>query len=253
MSIGEILSAARREPENGTENAAEVGTRSAFRLGELSAAIAHDFNKLLTIMLGYSELILADLSSGDSARSLVEEINQAVYRGARLTRHLLDFSCPHAPRPEWVDLNAVVQDLDEFLRGLIRGGIDLVRDLTPFAAPVRADRKHLDQVLAILVLAARGSSPLGGCITIETFDVVLPAGSRVGQTEIPTGAYACLAVRTHSTGASLPNRGASVSATGQELPLVQYLIRNNGGHFAVSCTPENATEFRVYLPAAESA
>jgi signal transduction histidine kinase len=253
MSTGGDNFGEPRKPAVGTDKGAEAGARGAARLGELSAAISHDFNKLLTVMLGYSELMLADLSSEDAARPFVEEINHAVYRGARLTRHLLDFSHTRAPKPELVDLNSAVQDLDGFLRVLMGAGVDLVRDLTPVVRLVRADRKHVDQALATLVLAARDASPMGGCVMIETFNVLLPSATRLGQAEIPAGAYVCLGVRENAIGANPSPRGASASLGGSGLPLVQQLAHQNGGYFAVESEPQRGRAFRVYLPPAEDA
>jgi two-component system cell cycle sensor histidine kinase/response regulator CckA len=226
--------------------------RNAAELGKLSAGVAHDFNKLLTIMFGYSELMLADISHGDEARPHVEQINHAVYQAARLTRYLLDFSHPHAPKMEALNLNTVVQDLDGFLRGLIGTGVDLVRDLTPPLRSVHADRKHLDQLLATLVLAARDASPTGGCITVETFNVILTSTSRFGGEEIPPGAYVCLGVReqapTSSTGPGLapPTMGSSIR-------FVHDLVHHNGGYFTVHHEPGQGRLFRVYLPSIEGA
>ncbi len=253
MSIGDHNSTAARKPEE-TETPGRAETRiarNAARLGEMSAAVAHDFNKLLTIMLGYSELMLADLPSDDAVRPFVEEVNQAVYRGARLTRHLLDFCHAHQPKPELVNLNHVVQVMDDFLRGLIGLGVDLVRDLTPSIGPVRVDRGHLDQVLATLVLTARDASPAGGCVTIETFNAVLPRALRVQEVEIPAGAYSCLGVRDNAVAAASPTRGAAASLAALGIPLVQCLVQQNGGFFVVDHQPEKGRAFHVYLPAAD--
>jgi C4-dicarboxylate-specific signal transduction histidine kinase len=254
MSIGDHNPTVARKPEEGAETPAKAEAscaRNAARLGEMSAALAHDFNKLLTIMLGYSELMLADLPSDDSVRPFVEEVNQAVYRGARLTRHLLDFCHAHKPIPEWVDLNQVVQVMDDFLRGLIGPGVDLVRDLTPSIRPVHVDRGHLDLVLATLVLTARDASPAGGCVTIETFNAILPRAFRVQEVEIPTGAYSCVGVRGNAVAADSPTHGAVASLAGLGIPLVQCLVHQNGGYFVVDHQPEKGWAFRVYLPAAD--
>jgi two-component system cell cycle sensor histidine kinase/response regulator CckA len=253
MAIGDHNPTAARKPEE-AESTGQADLRfgrHAARLGEMSAAVAHDFNKLLTIMLGYSELMLADLSSDNALRPFVEEINYAVYRGARLTRYLLDFSHAHQPKPELVNLNHVVQVLDDFLRGLIGPGVDLVRDLTPAIRPVRVDRAHLDQVLATLVLTARDASPAGGCVTIETFNAILPRALPVHDVEIPPGAYGCVGVRDDSVAADSPTSGAALSLAGSGIPLVQCLVQQNGGIFLVDHQLEKGRAFRIYLPAAD--
>jgi signal transduction histidine kinase len=247
MSIGDDNRTAARRPEGEANPPGKAEPRNTVRLGEMSAAVAHDFNKLLTIMLGYSELMLADLSSDNAVRPFVEEINQAVYRGARLTRHLLDCGHIHKPKPELVNLNNVVQGMDDLLRGLIGVGVDLVRDLTPSIQPVRVDPGHLEQVLATLVLTARDAAPTGGCVTIETSNVILPRALCVGEVEIPSGAYVCIGVRENSTGANPLPRGAAASPVGPELPLVRHLIHQNGAYFVVDDLPVEGRVFRVYL------
>jgi signal transduction histidine kinase len=251
MSIGDDQRTAARKLEVETGSPGNAGLHNAIRLGELSAAVAHDFNKLLTIMLGYSELLLADLSSDDAVRPFVEEINLAVYRAARLTRHLLDFGHVHKPKPELLNLNSVVQGMDDLLRGLIGAGVDLVRDLTPSIQAVRFDRGHLDQLLATLVLIVRDGAPTGGCVTIETSNVILARALRVADVEIPSGAYVCIGVRDHCAGANTRPCPEAPSPTGPGLRLVRQLVRQNGGYFVVDELPKEGRTFRVYLPSAD--
>jgi signal transduction histidine kinase len=217
----------------------------------MSAAVAHDFNKLLTIMLGYSELMLADLSPDDSVRPFVEEINQAVYRGARLTRHLLNLGHVHKPKPELLNLNSVVQSMDDLLRGMIGAGADLVRDLTPSIQAVRVDRGHLDHLLVTLVLTVCDAAPMGECVTIETSNVLLPQALRVADVEIPSGAYVCIGVRTSCPNANTLLTYEAASPAGAGLSLVRDLVRQNGGYFVVVERPEEGRALHVYLPSAD--
>jgi signal transduction histidine kinase len=227
-------------------------------LGRVAAGVAHDFNKLLTVVLGYSDLVLCDLSPNDPLRPLVEEISKAAFQGAHLTRQILDFSQPHTPRPELLCLNTVVQDLDGLLRGIVGADFDLVRDLTPALQSVRVDRKQLEQVLVTLVLNARDALSPGGCITIETVNLILPEPLSHEHGAVPPGLYVRLAVRDNGavpdvvTQASWFTPSAEpVSATIAGMPFVHHLVQQNGGHLAVENRPGQGSALLVYLPKAD--
>ncbi len=229
-------------------------------LGRVAAGVAHDFNTLLTVVLGYSDLVLCDLSPNDPLRPLVEEISKAAYEGAHLTRQILDFSQPHSPHPEVLNLNTVVQDLDGLLRGMVGADFDLVRDLTPDLKTVRVDRKHLEQVLVTLVLNARDSLPPGGRITIETVNLFLPQPHSHEHGAVPPGLYVRLAVRDNGAVPDVVTQAgwfASVVETEPSsvpgMPFVHQLARQNGGYLAVESHPGQGNALLVYLPQAEDA
>jgi signal transduction histidine kinase len=229
-------------------------------LGRVAAGVAHDFNQLLTVVLGYSDLVLCDLSPSDPLRPLVEEISKAAYQGAHLTRQILDFSQPHAPHPEILNLNTVVQELDALLRGMVGADFDLVRDLTPNLKSVRVDRKHLEQVLVTLVLNARDSLSPGGRITIETVNLFLPQPLSHEHGAVPPGLYVRVAVRDNGavpdvvTQASwfAPVAGPAPS-TIEGMPFVHHLVQQNGGYLAVESRAGQGTALLVYLPQSEPA
>jgi len=247
-------------PERGVRECSAVGgtlerVQRMETLGRVAAGVAHDFNKLLTVVLGYSDLLLCDLSPNDPLRPLVEEISKAAYQGAHLTRQILDFSLPHAPRPEILNVNAVVQDLGGLLRGIVGADFDLVRDLTPALQLVRADRRQLEQVIVTLVLNARDSLAPGGCITIETLNLFLPEPLSHEHGAVPPGVYIRLAVRdngavpdvvTQANWFTTSAEPESASVAG--MPFVHHLVQQNGGHLAVESRAGQGTALLVYLP-----
>jgi two-component system cell cycle sensor histidine kinase/response regulator CckA len=226
--------------------------------GRVAAGVAHDFNKLLTVVLGYSDLVLCDLSPNDPLRPLVEEISKAAFQGAHLTRQILDFSHPHEPHPEALNLNTVVQELDALLRGMVAADFDLVRDLTPDLKSVRVDRKHLEQVLVTLVLNARDSLPPGGRITIETVNLFLPQPHSHEHGAVPPGLYVRLAVRDNGAVPDVVTQARwfePVPETAPSpisgMPFVHRLVQQNGGHLAVESRPGQGTALLVYFPQVE--
>ncbi|MBN9121605.1 MAG: PAS domain S-box protein, partial [Planctomycetes bacterium] len=161
-------------------------------VGQLAGGVAHDFNNLLTVINGYADLLLRDLSPGDPRRGLVEEIHGAGVRSASLTRQLLAFSRKQVVAPRPLDLNAVVADTQKLLARVIGEDVRLHLSLDPGLGTVEADPGQVEQVLLNLAINARDAMPTGGQLTIETRDVELD-GAPV-RAEVRPGRHALLAV-----------------------------------------------------------
>jgi two-component system, cell cycle sensor histidine kinase and response regulator CckA len=148
-------------------------------LGRLAGGIAHDFNNLLAVILGHTELALAD-SPEDTAENGVRAnlllVRQLAERGAGLTRQLLVFSRQESVAPEVVDVNEAVVLTEQVLRGAIGEDIEFVADLAPDLWRVMFDRSELERLLLNLVVNARKAMPDGGCLRIRTRNV--PAAER---------------------------------------------------------------------------
>ncbi len=131
-------------------------------VGRLAGGVAHDFNNLLTLILGYGNMVLEALADRPEVSRQVEAIVHAGESAARLTRQLLAFSRHQVLVPTVIDVNALIRQLEQMLRRLIGEDIELVADLEPRLARVRADAGQIEQVLMNLVVNARDAMPGGG-------------------------------------------------------------------------------------------
>ena len=137
-------------------------------IGRLAGGVAHDFNNILTVMMGYSELLLFTMPANDPGRAAIASINEAGKRAAALTRQLLTFSRKAIVAPKVLDLNELVRSTETLLRPTIGEDIKLTIDIDPDVRPIKADRVHIEQVLMNLAINARDAMPQGGAMRIST-------------------------------------------------------------------------------------
>jgi two-component system cell cycle sensor histidine kinase/response regulator CckA len=233
-------------------------------VGRLAAGVAHDFNNLLTIMSGHSELLLRGFAEDAPTAKGLREIHKAGVQAALLTRQLLAFSRKEIIAPVVLDLSALVRETDKMLHRLIGEDVELVTELEPDLAPVRADPGHLEQVLLNLVLNARDAMPRGGRITVRT-ENVRPAdvgrrGPESGSAQpLPhvllavadTGCGMSPEVRTRIFEPFFTTKGVG-KGTGLGLSTVYGIVAQAGGFIEVDSTPGRGSTFRVYLPVTPS-
>ncbi|HNM19468.1 MAG TPA: PAS domain-containing protein, partial [Nitrospira sp.] len=141
-------------------------------VGRLAGGVAHDFNNVMTVILGYSAVLLQELSQNSSARYFVQEIQRAGERCAALTGQLLAFSRKQMLHPVSLDLHRVIRDLMALLKSLIGEHVTIVLQLDPSPRWVKADAVQLEQVLLNLAVNARDAMPHGGTLTIDTCQVL---------------------------------------------------------------------------------
>jgi two-component system cell cycle sensor histidine kinase/response regulator CckA len=232
-------------------------------VGRLAGGVAHDFNNLLTVITGYAYMLVQDVGESEALRANAEEILRAVDRASALTSQLLAFSRRQIAKPRPVDLTALVANMDRMLRRVIGEDIDLVADLAPGLAKVKADPGQIEQVVMNLVVNARDAMPGGGCIIIRTAAVQLdPDFARFHPCARP-GAYVVLAVTDtgHGMGDDVkahlfepffttkePGKG-----TGLGLSMVYGIVRQCGGEITVASEPGHGATITIYLPQIEAA
>ena len=144
-------------------------------IGRLAGGVAHDFNNILTVMMGYSELLLISLPPEDPNRPSVVAIHDAGTRATALTRQLLTYSRKAVVAPHILDLNELVRSTEVLLRPTIGEKIELRVSTDPDLRPIRADRVHIEQVIMNLVINARDAMDSGGTLSIETRNHPLPS------------------------------------------------------------------------------
>ncbi|MCX5892394.1 MAG: PAS domain S-box protein [Deltaproteobacteria bacterium] len=227
-------------------------------VGRLAGGVAHDFNNMLTAIMGYVEMLQGSLPQDDPLSYAVEGINKAAERAAALTRQLLAFSRKQLLQPQIVNLNAVVQDTEAMLRRLIGEDIALVKVLDPALGNIRADRGQIEQVIMNLAINARDAMPQGGKLTFQTAHITFaePHGC---QFEIaPPGQYIMLAVSDTGVGMDVELQDHLFEpffttkevgkGTGLGLSTVYGIVKQSEGCIEVQSRPGVGTIFKIYLP-----
>ena len=233
-------------------------------VGQLAGGVAHDFNNLLTVIISYSQMLLADTSEGSPSRADIHEIKRAAERAALLTKQLLAFSRQQVLRPQILDLNLVIGDLEQMLRRLLREDIGVVLTLEPSLGSVAADPGQIEQIVMNLAVNARDAMPNGGRLAIETANVTFESAYQLRASEPPleAGSYVMIAVSDNGTGMS-PDVQAHVfepfyttkrlnEGTGLGLSTVYGIVKQSGGHLAMYSELGHGTIFKIYLPRVDS-
>ena len=228
-------------------------------VGRLAGGVARDFNNLLTVIISYSELILAQ-SAGDPGLSRdIAEIRHAADRAAALTRQLLSFSRRQVMQPAQLDVNDVVHGAEALLRRLIGPEIEIVAHLAPSAGSVFADRGQLEQVIMNLVVNARDAMPDGGTLSVETGSVAAADAPAAARAASSAGRFATIVVRDTGKGMDAETMRRIFDpffttkevgrGTGLGLATVHGIIEQSGGAVSVESRVGEGSEFRILLPA----
>jgi two-component system cell cycle sensor histidine kinase/response regulator CckA len=232
-------------------------------VGRLAGGVAHDFNNLLSVVLSYSEMILADLKEGDPLRADIQEIKLAGERAAALTRQLLVFSRQQAVETKVLVLNDVLEGMDRMLQRLVGEDVTLTCALGATLGRVRVDPGSLEQVIMNLVINARDAMPTGGKLTMETMNVSLDDEYVKSHHGAAPGSYVMLSVTDTGTGMDKPTLARIFEpffttkglgkGTGLGLSTVFGIVQQAGGSVWVYSEPGLGTTFKVYLPRADVA
>ncbi len=227
-------------------------------LGALAGGVAHDFNNILSIILGYAEIVQTELPADSSQRVDVIKISDAAVRARALVRQLLAFSRKQVLQPQVVDLNEIVAGVQPLLRPLIGADVVLEVKLDPELLRVMADPSQIEQVIINLAVNARDAMPNGGSLTIETANVTLEA--RSGHHPMPPGPVVMLAVTDSGTGMDAATRRRIFEpffttkpvgkGTGLGLATVYGIMRQSEGNVTVYSEPGEGSVFRCYFPPA---
>jgi two-component system, cell cycle sensor histidine kinase and response regulator CckA len=226
-------------------------------VGQLAAGVAHNFNNLLTVTMGYAEVLDDPAADGEMRRTASREIRRATDRGATLARQMLAFGRRHDPRVTNVSVDRTLADLRDMLRRVIREDITLT--VHPGAnRGVLIDPHDFEQVIFTLAINARDALPDGGDIVVDTSIEIVAANDPRRDPAAPPGEYVCVRVRDNGVGMS-----ADVQAhlfepffttkdvgegTGLGLAFVHGIARHGGGFVAVDSAPGGGTTISVYLP-----
>jgi signal transduction histidine kinase/ligand-binding sensor domain-containing protein len=257
---------AAREKATREKEEAEDRLRHAQKMeavGTLAAGVAHDYNNLLTSIIGYTELALTAVDGKNPARGWLGEVLAAGGEAASLTAQLLAFGRKQMLQLEILDLNQVIRDTEIMLRRLLGKRIRFGTDLDPKLGYVRADRSQMQQVLINLISNSRDALPDGGMVTIRTQVAKRPPDLVSSTPEHEAPAFALLQVIDNGTGM---DEATAVRVfdpffttkemgrgTGLGLSTVFGIIAQSGGEIRVQSAPHQGSTFTISLPCVQMA
>ena len=229
-------------------------------VGRLAGGVAHDFNNMLSVIQGYTEMAMAKAPAPELYQDL-EEIFNASNRSAAIVRQLLAFARKQTISPRVLDLNDTMENMLKMIRRLIGEDIELFWQPGQGLWPVKMDPAQIDQIVANLCVNAKDAIDGVGKLTIETENVDIDPDSFPGHEEFQPGRYVMLAITDSGQGmdaGTLQNifepfftTKPTGKGTGLGLPTVYGIARQNNGFVNVSSEPGKGTTFRICLPRTE--
>jgi two-component system, cell cycle sensor histidine kinase and response regulator CckA len=227
-------------------------------IGQLAGGVAHDFNNILTGIIGHGDLCLCELETGTRAKAHMEEIIKAAERAARLTRQLLAFSRKQMLQPRILELNRILSDLEPRIIRTLGDGIDLVVRAEPDLGRVKVDPGQVEQVVMNLVANARDAMPEGGRLTLEIRNVSLDVEYARRRAEVVPGDYVLMAITDTGSGMTPEVQSRLFEpfyttkewgkGTGLGLATCHGIVKQSAGHIAVYSELGFGTTFKIYLP-----
>jgi PAS domain S-box-containing protein len=230
-------------------------------IGQLAGGVAHDFNNILAVIMGFGSLLTRQLKENDKGTQYVSQILQAADRAASLTQSLLAFGRKQHSNPKSVDLNSIIQKTEKILTRTIGEDIQLSLHLTEGNTSVFADSNQIAQILINLATNARDSMPKGGTLTIGTVRRFMDASVMETHGYGGGGEFVVMSVEDSGTGMDAVTRKRVFEpffttkevgkGTGLGLSMVYGIVKQHNGYIDVYSEVGTGTAFKVYLPALE--
>ena len=228
-------------------------------IGQLAGGVAHDFNNLLTAISGHCDLLMLRHDKGDPDYTDLDQISQNANRAAALVGQLLAFSRKQTLKPRIIDLRDTLSDLTHLLNRLVGEKVALTLGHDPNLAPIRADKRQLEQVIMNLVVNARDAMPGGGVIRIETENLRLLEDLKRDRVAVPKGDYVVVKVTDEGIGIPLDKLGKIFEpffttkkpgeGTGLGLSTAYGIVKQTGGYIFCDSVLGTGTCFTIFLPA----
>ncbi len=232
-------------------------------IGILAGGVAHDFNNILSVIIGYSELLLRNLEEDNPARKKIQAINEAGHRAASLTRQLLAFSRKQVVHMAPCSLNQLILNLTKMLKRMIGEDVSMEVRATAQEDTVFIDPGQMEQVLLNLTVNARDAMPNGGNLLIETENRELDAEYAKTHEGVTPGGHVVLSVSDTGQGMSREIQKKIFDpffttkemgkGTGLGLAMVYGIIKQLGGHIFVYSELNQGTTFKIFLPVSQGA
>jgi two-component system cell cycle sensor histidine kinase/response regulator CckA len=227
-------------------------------VGRLAGGIAHDFNNMLMVIRGYAEILMEHATAAPGIRQSAETIVRTTESAASLTRQLLSFARKHVFSPQVIDLNSLLGEMGDVLRGLVGEEIELGVKLDPQLGSISADPGQISQVVINLVVNGRDAMPRGGKLELSTANMKVQDGSSGTRSVVPHGNYVTLTVSDTGVGMDPETQShifepffttkSKEKGTGLGLSVVYNIVRGSGGHLWVDSEPRRGSSFHVYFP-----
>jgi len=231
-------------------------SRKMESVGRLAGGVAHDFNNMLSVIIGNAEIAMAGIDATDPIYKYLEEIHKAGERSAELTRQLLAFARKQTVSPVVADLNESVSDMLKMLQRLIGEDIDLMWKPGHNVWTIKIDPSQINQIVANLIVNARESIAGVGKVTIETENTLFDEEYCADHIDFVPGEYAMIAVSDDGCGMDAetlnnifePFYTTKADGAGLGLATVYGAVRQNNGFINVYSEPGKGSTFKVYLP-----
>ena len=255
------------EVEKGMEEKRELHLRLLHAqkmesVGRLSGGIAHDFNNILSVVNGYSELLLMNLEDNSPIKNKIEAINQGGQKAAGLTRQLLAFSRKQVLEVKPIRMNVVINDLVKLLQKTLGEDISIEIHLNAFNDIIDADQTQIEQVLMNLAVNARDAMPNGGSLIFETKNMTLDEEAALTHPDMQPGSYVVIHVTDCGQGMDRETCERIFDpffttkeihkGTGLGLSTSHGIIRQHNGQIFVYSELGKGTTFKIYLPVSSS-
>ncbi len=237
-------------------------TQKMEAVGQLAGGVAHDFNNMLTVIVGFSELVGEDTSLTEAQRGSIKQVRNAAERATSLTTQLLALGRRQMLQPKLLNVTTLVTNMESVLLPLLGANIELVTTLNPTVGLVTADPGQLEQAILNVVLNAHEAMPQGGRLTITSDNVELKeAQAHEHLTEGLSGPHVILTVRDTGVGMDTETQARIFEpffttkpkgkGTGLGLPTAYGIIQQSGGFIRVESEPARGTSVTIYLPRVE--
>ena len=227
-------------------------------IGRLAGGVAHDFNNILTVIMGYSHILTNGVPPASKLMDATVQIRTAAERAEVTTRQLLAFSRKSMLSPRVIDLNNIMMNLDTMLRRLIGDDVEIVTVPGHDLGAVKADPGQIDQVIMNLAVNARDAMPNGGTLTLETGNAELDDAYAREHPPTEPGRYVMLAVSDTGIGMTADTQAHIFEpyfttkevgkGTGLGLSTVYGIVKMSGGYIWVYSEPDRGTTFKIYFP-----
>ncbi len=230
-------------------------------IGRLAAGVAHDFNNVLSVIIGYSDLLLATITANDPIREKIKRIHESGSQAATLTRQLLAFSRKQVLEKKVISINTIIRNFLKILGKMVGEDIVITTYLSEENCTVEADPGQIEQVIMNLIVNARDAMPNGGEIIIETAEVQLDQHYVNKRNEVKPGPYVLMAFS--DTGEGMDEKVLSKifdpffttkeygKGTGLGLATVYGIVKQHDGYIYAYSEKGRGTTFKIYLPASK--